>query len=144
MTAEIIEQAVGQLRWFVVQPRDWEGDLGPTVHLGVFQENAIGDSFLDALTARVARHFAAREPVVIAGFSYVLRKSSETPELMYYLRGLNGFDVKAFAEANGGCASAPGKAHFEASLATLSLNPYGMIRSLLLEYLEKSAVKETP
>lgn len=74
------------------------------VRLLVFQEQASGFRLTSdvAEAIRQERGKATHDATVVAGFSYVVDKSGGEPRLLYSLRGLNGFDVAAFAKANGG------------------------------------------
>lgn len=90
---EAVRQAVAQCVHF---------DIG-TARLIVFQEQASGFRLCSDVAEGLRQNWRGGDPwAVIAGFSYVVNKPGESPVVVYSLRGLNGFDVAAFAKANGG------------------------------------------
>lgn len=138
---EAVRQAVDQcVQFYVEKP---EGEL---VGLYVFQEQACGfrlcSDVAEALRAPLPTpHEPGEQRVchVVAGFSYVADKPGGAPRLLYSLRGLNGFDVAAFAKANGG-GGHTAAAGFSIPIGEVGSrgtepSPYGLIRERLAEFL---------
>lgn len=81
-------------------------------------------------------------PFVVAGFSYVVDKPGGAPRLLYSLRGLNGFDVAAFAKVNGGGGHTAAAGFHVAGRDEMGrgfklLDPYHEVSSRLREFLRK-------
>jgi hypothetical protein len=74
--------------------------LGEKLDMLVFQDNAVGFRLTSDLSERAVE--AGTSATVVAGFFYTPPGPGGDPVLTYSLRGLKGFDVSAFARANGG------------------------------------------
>lgn len=74
--------------------------LGDKLDMLVFQDNACGFRLTSDLSERAVE--AGTSATVVAGFFYTPPGPGGSPVLTYSLRGLKGFDVSAFARANGG------------------------------------------
>lgn len=112
-----------------------------TVGLVVFQEQASGFRLCSDVAEAIRGDMGGdTAPFVVVGFSYVVDKPGGLPRLLYSLRGLNGFDVAAFAKANGG-GGHTAAAGFSVPLDALAsaygtTSPYGYIQSALASYLK--------
>lgn len=124
---EAVRQAVDQCVQFKVG----------TVPLYVFQEQASGFRLCSDV-AESFRHVDEQQ-CVVAGFSYVVDKPGDPPKLLYSLRGLNGFDVAAFAKANGGGGHTAAAGFSVDSQLPLSSDdtPYDFISRKLQEFLAR-------
>jgi hypothetical protein len=132
---EAVRQAVEQCVMYEVAGPPKDGVSWQPCRLFVFQEQASGFR----LCSDVAETLCVRPPhfrAVVAGFAYVVDKPGATPRLLYSLRGLGGFDVAAFAKANGGgghTAAAGFSVVVQSSVHYPS--PYEMVRLLLAKFL---------
>lgn len=143
---EAVRQAVGQLVGFDVGDDINKGDgRREPIRLVVFQEQATGFRLCSDLAEllRGQNSTYQYEPSisqidVVAGFSYVINKPGDGPTLLYSLRGLNGFDVAAFAKANGGgghTAAAGFSIDARPKGAILTTDPYEEVRRRLETFL---------
>jgi hypothetical protein len=141
---EAVRQATLQLVGFDVGDAVDKGDgrREPT-HLLVFQEQASGFRLCSDVAEAVRKQNATYqyEPSVpraeiVAGFAYVVDKPGDSPKVVYSLRGLEGFDVCAFAKANGG-GGHKAAAGFAASLDAVNEygSPYDFVHRRLSDYL---------
>jgi hypothetical protein len=126
---ESVRQAVDQCVSCSVRAGDNHGYIA----LLVFQEQASGfrlcSDVAEALRTRAKTLGGGEVPAVVAGFAYVVDKPGDKPRLLYSLRGLGGFDVCAFAKANGG-GGHKAAAGFSADPASVT-DPYALVRDRL-------------
>lgn len=115
--------------------------VGPPdgVGLYVFQEQAAGHRVTSDVAEMIRsglEKIGARHRVLIAGFSYVVERPGEAPRLVYSLRQANGFDVCAFAKANGGGGHTKAAGFsVELEMGDSVFNPYDLIRLRLHRFL---------
>jgi hypothetical protein len=110
---------------------------GVDVYLYVFQEQASGFRLCSDVAEALRQQTDGRtNAAVVAGFAYVVHELSP-PQLIYSLRGLDGFDVAAFAKANGG-GGHTAAAGFEVDphRELIGRTPYDDIRSRLAAFLK--------
>lgn len=135
---EAVRQAVDQcveamLEWPARGP-----DAG--VRLLVFQEQASGFRLCSDVAEALRSRYGG--PTVVAGFAFVVDKPGAMPWLVYSLRGIDGFDVAAFAKANGG-GGHTAAAGFRVDSGQLwgptpgHSGPYAYIRAVLADFLER-------
>lgn len=139
-----VRQAVEQCVWFEVQPTRPDG--WPH-RLAVFQEQASGFRLCSDVAESIRQVAPVVKADVVAGFSYVVDKPGDDPKLLYSLRGLNGFDVAAFAKANGG-GGHTAAAGFSRSTRSnfggvVMTDPYHEIREALSTFLVSGAGTST-
>lgn len=118
---------------------DTAAGFGPVktgVSLFVFQEQACGARLVSDV-AEVIRKKDEEHHGVLAGFTYLVDKPGDEPKLFYSLRGLAGFDVAAFAKANGGGGHTLAAAFSLAKKDAIDIgDPYDTIRELLEQHLD--------
>jgi hypothetical protein len=108
----------------------------------VFQEQASGFRLCSdvAEAARKQNSTYQHEPSVpradvLAGFAYIVDKPGDAPKVVYSLRGLEGFDVCAFAKENGG-GGHKAAAGFAVPVDEIDTKgPYAHVRIALAEFL---------
>jgi len=103
------------------------------VRLYVFQEQAQGFK----LTSDVAEALRSKRPGVmgvVVGFAWQV-DADGIPKLVYSLRGLGGFDVCAFAKANGGGGHKAAAGFSFAANGEMWHDPYKIVSSRLAEHL---------
>lgn len=134
-----VHDATLQLVGFSLHEKAWPEN----VRLVVFQEQASGfrlcSDVAESMRAQnmTYQYEPSVEPVqVVAGFAYVVDKPGDVPKVVYSLRGLNGFDVCAFAKANGG-GGHKAAAGFSAAIDAVNEygSPYDFVHRRLAEYL---------
>lgn len=148
---EVVRQAVEQAVRYEVGEE--VNDFRMTTHvLFVFQEQSSGFRLCSDVAEEIRRRNEAAkghlpllcverfQQAVVAGFSYVVDKPGAAPRLVYSLRGLNGFDVAAFAKANGGgghTAAAGFSVDAKKMVEWEKVTPYEFIQDLLEDFLER-------
>ena len=111
---------------------------GVDVYLYVFQEQASGFRLCSDVAEALRQQTDGRtNAAVVAGFAYVVHEPGDSPQLVYSLRGLNGFDVAALAKTNGGGGhtAAAGFA-VDPHRELIGRTPYDDIRSRLAAFLK--------
>jgi oligoribonuclease NrnB/cAMP/cGMP phosphodiesterase (DHH superfamily) len=142
---EAVRQAVDQCvaielgqAWNVMDGAD--SRMQRDVTLFVFQEQASGFRLTSDVAESLRSLFTADERFkgVVAGFSYVVDKPGGAPRLLYSLRGLNGFDVAAFAktQGGGGHTAAAGFSIPLEKLKAVGLTPYEYVRDAIGVFLQ--------
>jgi oligoribonuclease NrnB/cAMP/cGMP phosphodiesterase (DHH superfamily) len=129
---EAVRQAVEQVVAYALI------GAGVDVYLYVFQEQASGFRLCSDVAEALRQQTDGRtNAAVVAGFAYVVHEPGDSPQLVYSLRGLNGFDVAAFAKANGG-GGHTAAAGFEVDphRELIGRTPYDDIRSRLAAFLK--------
>lgn len=119
--------------------RDGVEHVAEGVTLYVFQEQASGFRLTSDVAESIRRRIGD-ERGVVAGFSFVLDKGAEEPMFNVSLRGLGGFDVAAFARANGGNGHTAA-AGFRVTLPQFRHNPYQFLCDRLFAHLKDLASK---
>lgn len=127
---DTVRQAVEQCVEFMLEWPAKGAEAG--VRLLVFQEQACGFRLCSDVAEAIRARFGG--PTVVAGFAYVVDKPGGAPTLLYSLRGLDGFNVAAFAKANGG-GGHTAAAGFSVPLNSVENNPYWFIQVCLRKFL---------